>query len=519
MSKKIYITTPIYYASGKPHIGHAFSTILAHSIVGYKKMLGYETLFLGGMDEHGQKIADKAKAINKSPQTFVDEICDEFTKLWNKLGTKYDCFVRTSNSNHCQVVQKVFSQFFNAKFIYLDTWKGLYCVQCEENYTLGNAIKKDGELYCKVGHKLTEKFEESYFLKLSMFQEWLENFYVDKPKFIIPTERLTEIRNNFIKEGIEDLSITRTTFDWGIPVIENKKHVIYVWIDALMSYLTGLGFLQDDDSLYQKFWNSDDVERVHIVGKEITRFHGIYWPIMLKMLNVKMPTNLLSHGWIVTKEGKMSKSLGNVVDPIEYIDNYGRDALRYFLLRTINTESDGIFSHDLFISTYNTDLANNYGNFISRTLGMLNKYTNGIVPKFNPSVLDEKDKQIINEITNVKSLIINEINNFKINNVLAHIMNINSLANKYIEDTKPWTLKSDNQKDKLNSFLTIVANVSKTLTYLLSPVLIDGTSKALEQLNLSNCNLNFDNAFEFNTMDELKVNLSSPIYVIIKNKK
>ena len=215
----------------------------------------------------------------------------------------------------------------------------------------------------------------------------------------------------------------------------------------------------------------------------------------------------------------MSKSLGNVVDPIEYIDNYGRDALRYFLLRTINTESDGIFSHDLFISTYNTDLANNYGNFISRTLGMLNKYTNGIVPKFNPSVLDEKDKQIINEITNVKSLIINEINNFKINNVLAHIMNINSLANKYIEDTKPWTLKSDNQKDKLNSFLTIVANISKTLTYLLSPVLIDGTSKALEQLNLSNCNLNFDNAFEFNTMDELKVNSSSPIYVRIENKK
>lgn len=518
MFKKVYITTPIYYASGKPHIGHCFSTILADVYAEYNRLLNKECFMLTGMDEHGQKIADKASANNMSPKDFVDSICKEFTNLWSLLNINYQGFIRTTNPNHEKAIQIVFEELLKHDNAYLSQWKGLYCVQCEENYTKAAAVEKDGKLYCSVGHELVYKTEESYFLKLSKYQKWLEQYYVDHKDFISPQMRLNEINTNFIKPGVEDLSITRTTFDWGVKTLTNPQHIIYVWIDALMSYVTGLGYLSNDETNYLKFWKDEECEVVHVIGKEITRFHGIYWPILLHCLNLRQPSRIVSHGWIITKEGKMSKSLGNVIDPIEYINNYGSDALRYYLLKAITIDHDGIFNKDLFIETFNSDLANNYGNFISRTIGMINKYANGCVPNFELS-LTSSEQEIIKKISSIINSLELLIHDFNFQAIINHVMDLLNLGNKYIEETKPWNLIKENKNQEVNKFLNVVFLISLISTYLLSPILKNGTAKAFNQLNIDIKSLNINNLIDINKYKCHKIGTSKPIYMRIVNNK
>ncbi|MCF0227557.1 MAG: methionine--tRNA ligase, partial [Malacoplasma sp.] len=426
---------------------------------------------------------------------------------------------RTSSQEHVEVIQKVFEKLFETGNVYLGKWTGLYCVQCEENYSPKDVIEKDGKLYCKVGHEITKKEEETYFLKLTKFQKWIEEFYKDRPNFIYPQERVKELLNNFIKPGIEDLSITRTTFSWGAPTLSNPKHILYVWIDALMSYLSGLGYLKADDHLFQEFWQNNDVERVHIIGKEITRFHGIYWPIMLHCLNLNQPSRLVSHGWIVTKEGKMSKSLGNVVDPFKIVEERGADFLRYFLLKTIKIENDGIYSEDLTIELFNNDLANNYGNFISRSLGMINKYAMGIIPNGKDIHTNINAQNLINEASKLINDMPELVHNFDFVTLLTRIMNLCSNGNKYIEETKPWELVKQNRSDEVNNFLNVVANIAKILTFLLSPVLKLGTKQACEQYNIDLSKLNLETLLDFSQLADHKVNTSKPIFLRITDKK
>ena len=517
-SKKIYVTTPIYYASGNPHIGHAYTTIIADAFASYNRMFGNDVILLSGMDEHGQKIAEKAAAAKMEVQDFVDSIADKFLDLWKLLDIKFDRFVRTSSREHCEVIQKVFEKLYETGNVYLGEWKGLYCVQCEENYAPKDVVKKEGKLYCKVGHVLTEKSEETYFLKLSAFQTWLEDFYKKNPNFIFPKERIKELINNFIKPGLEDLSITRTSFDWGAPTLSNPKHIIYVWIDALMSYLSGLGYLKKDDKLFKEFWQNKDAERVHIIGKEITRFHGIYWPVMLHCLKLNQPSRLLSHGWIVTKEGKMSKSLGNVIDPVKVIKQHGADFLRYFLLKTIKIENDGIYSDDLTVELFNNDLANNYGNFISRSLGMINKYAMGIIPKGDEVHPGVAAQNLINEVASLISDLPQLVHDFDFVTLLTRTMTICSNGNKYIEDTKPWELYKQNLTGDLNNFLNIVANIAKVLTFVLSPILKNGTKEACAQYNFDLSKMSLKSLLDFSQLAQHKVNLSKPIYQRIVKK-
>lgn len=510
---KYYITTPIYYASGNPHIGHAFTTILADTFASYKRKLNNDVIFLTGMDEHGQKIADKASSVKMQPQEYVDSICLKFKSLWTKLNINYDFFIRTTNPSHCSVIKDVFSNLFKNDDVYLDKWDGLYCPQCEENYNKTSAIEKDGELYCKVGHKLVKKSEESYFLKLSKYQKWLEEFFENNPKLVSPSNRLKELINNFVKPGIEDLSITRTSINWGVPTNENSKHVIYVWIDALMSYLTGIGYGLKDDKIYQQFWSNKNSCRIHVIGKEITRFHCIYWPIMLKSLGLELPTKIVSHGWIVTKEGKMSKSLGNVVDPNEYIEKYGADALRYYLLKNVPIDNDGIYSHDLFIETFNADLANNFGNYISRTLGMINKYANGVIPQCNKNIFNKLDNKIINLTNDLIDSVDNYVNDFKFNDLIEKILNLCSAANKYIESNKPWTFKVDS--DEMKVFLNVVSYVARTLIFILSPILKNGMKIAQSLYNFSDAEIDFNELKNIDSLSNHKVNTAKPIYLRI----
>ncbi|MDE5545533.1 MAG: methionine--tRNA ligase, partial [Malacoplasma sp.] len=482
--KKIYITTPIYYSSGNPHIGHAFTTILGDVLSKYKRKIGYDVYFLTGMDEHGQKIEEKAKEAKLTPKELVDNYAKVFKDLWNLLGIDYSFFIRTTDSYHVKAVQDIFSSLYKKGFIYLGTWKGLYCVSCEENYTKNQAVKKENDenLYCAVGHNLTLREEESYFLKIKQFKKYLSSFLHD-PNLIYPVSRVNELFNSFLNnEDFDDLSISRSNFKWGIPIKENSKHVIYVWLDALSSYLTGLGYLQKNDKNFLNYWESQDCEIIQLMAKEITRFHCIYWPIMLEMLGLRKPTHYISHGWIITEKGKMSKSLGNVLDPIYFVNKYGRDAFRYYLVKEISIKEDSIFSEELFVSVFNKDLANTIGNLINRTIGMVNKYVGGVVPKYeNPSV--KENVIFLNKILDFDKKIIEVIEKNNIQKIVKVIQDFMIECNQFIEFTKPWNLKKENKIDELNSFLTLVVNSVKRIIYYLEPILIDGTKIAWSQFN------------------------------------
>ena len=509
MNKTFYVTTPIYYPSGKLHIGHVYTTTLAYTLANFKKLDGYDVKFLTGADEHGQKIELKAKENNISPKEYVDKVSDSFKDLWNKLEIYPDYFSRTTNKNHEEAVKKQFTKLLNQGIIYKGKYTGLYSVQDEEFLTETQAEKKDGEWFHPVsGHKLEIVNEESYFLKISEFEDWIRDF-LQNSDIVIPKKIINELINNFINKGLQDLSVTRTSFSWGIPISEEKTHVIYVWLDALNNYITALGYNSKDESDFNKYWVNGD-EIVHIVGKEITRFHCIYWPIILKANEIRRPTKILSHGWIVTPEGKMSKSKGNVIDPNELIDEFGAEVLKYFFACHTNIHEDSTFDKEILKNAYNADLANNYGNLVSRTLAMTKQ--NFDTPlKYKESIL-EVDKKIEQDIINALNLYKEKFNNYEINKALQAAINLSKKLNKYIDVTMPWTLKDD--KKRLEQLLLRLLNGIYAITTMLSVVMPKKTEEVADLIGLKEFSL--QKAKDFNKFDQVAIKESKVIFSRIK---
>ena len=435
--EKFYITTPIYYPSANFHIGHCYTTIIADAIARYKRLTGYDVFYLTGTDEHGLKIQKKAIDAGITPQEYVDKIVVNSKDLWKSLNISYDKFIRTTDKEHVECVQKIFEKLYNQGDIYKGEYKGLYCTPCESFWTETQLV--DGK--CPdCGREVNEVSEEAYFFKLSKYQDRLVKFYEEHPTFIEPESRKNEMLNNFIKPGLEDLCVSRTTFDWGIPVTFDPKHVVYVWIDALANYISALGYLSEDDSLFKKYWPAN----LHIVGKEIVRFHTIIWPIMLMALDLPLPDKVFGHGWLVINGGKISKSLGNYKDPREYIDAYGVDAVRYFVLREVPFGSDGNFSEEALINRTNGDLANILGNLVNRTIGMANKYFDGVVT--NTKINEEVDNKLIEETIGLKDVVENYMNGLEVSKAIASIFDVLRDCNKYIDETMPWVLAKDESK-------------------------------------------------------------------------
>ncbi len=490
MKEKYYITTPIYYPSANFHIGHCYTTIIADSIARYQRLKEKDVFFLTGTDEHGQKIENKAKEKGVTPKEYVDEIVENAKNLWKSLGISYDKFIRTTDEYHEKAVQKIFDKLYEQGDIYLDKYKGLYCTPCESFWTETQLV--DGK--CPdCGREVSLVEEESYFFRLSKYQKRIEELYKTNPEFIKPESRKNEMINNFLKPGLEDLCVSRTTFSWGIPVSFNPKHVIYVWIDALTNYITALGYLSDDDSLFKKYWPAD----LHLVGKEIVRFHAIIWPALLMALDLPLPKQVFGHGWLKIDGGKISKSLGNYKDPREYIDKYGVDAVRYYALREVSFGSDGNFSEEALIARTNADLANTLGNLLNRTIAMTNKYFDGVIS--NPKINEEIDTELINKASNLKLVVDKNMEKLYINDALEEIFNFLRECNKYIDDTTPWVLAKEEKLERLQTVLYNLLESIRISSVLLTPFMPTTTEKIFKQLNT---NLNtYDTLNEFGALE------------------
>lgn len=473
-----YITTPIYYPSDKLHIGHAYTTVAGDAMARYKRQRGFDVRYLTGTDEHGQKIQRKAAEKGVTPQQFVDEIVSGIQELWKKLDISYDDFIRTTENRHKEVVAKIFDRLVKQGDIYMDEYEGSYCTPCESFFTEHQLVNGN----CPdCGRPVETVKEESYFFKMSKYVDRLLKFYEENPTFIQPVSRKNEMINNFIKPGLEDLAVSRTTFDWGIRVPGNPKHVIYVWIDALTNYITALGYGTDEDGNFQKYWPAD----VHLVGKEIVRFHTIYWPIMLMALDLPLPKKVFAHGWLLMKDGKMSKSKGNVIDPVTLIDRYGLDALRYYLLREVPFGSDGVFTPEGFVDRINFDLANDFGNLLNRTVAMINKYFDGNIPAYNGNItefdasLQEMAKETVQKVEEA-------MEELQFSVALTAIWQFISRTNKYIDETMPWQLaKEETKQAELAAVMVHLAESLRYASILLQPFLTQAPKKVWEQLGMT----------------------------------
>ncbi|VEF50012.1 methionyl-tRNA synthetase [Bacillus freudenreichii] len=475
--KTFYLTTPIYYPSGNLHIGHAYTTVAGDAMARYKRMRGFDVMYLTGTDEHGQKIQKQAAKDNVSPKEYVDHIVSGIKELWKKLDISYDDFIRTTEDRHKVIVQKIFKQLLDQGDIYLDEYEGYYCTPCESFFT-ERQLEEGNCPDCGRSVELVK--EESYFFKMSKYVDRLLQYYEDNPDFIQPESRKNEMINNFIKPGLEDLAVSRTTFDWGIKVPGDPKHVIYVWIDALTNYITALGYGTDDDSKYLKYWPAD----VHIVGKEIVRFHTIYWPIMLMALDLPLPKKVFAHGWLLMKDGKMSKSKGNVVDPVMLIDRYGLDAVRYYLLREVPFGSDGVFTPEGFVERINYDLANDLGNLLNRTVAMINKYFDGDIPSYE-GLVTPFDKDLLEMNTQTVRDYEEAMENMEFSVALSSVWQLISRTNKYIDETEPWVLAKDEaRRNELGSVMVHLAESLRRAAILLQPFLTQTPKKVFEQLNI-----------------------------------
>ena len=475
MNKKFYITTPIYYPSANFHIGHCYTTIAADAIARFKRLLGYDVFFQTGTDEHGAKIAQKAAETGVTPKEYVDKIIENAKDLWQSLDISYDYFIRTTDESHKKSVQAIFKQLYNQGDIYKGKYKGLYCVPCESFWTETQLI--DGK--CPdCGREVKEVTEEAYFFKLSKYQDKLLDLYEKNSNFILPISRKNELVNNFIKPGLEDLCVSRTSVKWGIPVDFDPKHVIYVWIDALSNYITSLGYPNKDSELFKKYWPAD----IHLVGKEITRFHAIIWPALLMALGIDTPKQVFGHGWLVINGGKISKSLGNYKDPREYISSYGIDAVRYFVLREVPFGADGTFSEEALINRTNADLVNNLGNLVNRTVSMAHKYFNGKIE--NKKISENYDNELKEVVNNLDKVLIEKMDGLKINEALDELFEIFRKCNKYIDESTPWVLvKEEDKKDRLETVLYNLLESIRVATVYLQAYLPDTASKIFKTLN------------------------------------
>ncbi|RTR26396.1 methionine--tRNA ligase [Robertmurraya yapensis] len=505
-SKTFYLTTPIYYPSGNLHIGHAYTTVAGDAMARYKRMCGFDVMYLTGTDEHGQKIQKKAEEKGVTPQAYVDEIVAGIQDLWKKLDISYDDFIRTTEVRHKEVVEKIFAQLLEQGDIYLDEYEGWYCTPCESFFTERQLT--DGN--CPDCGRPVEKVkEESYFFKVSKYADRLLQYYEENPEFIQPESRKNEMINNFIKPGLEDLAVSRTTFDWGIKVPGNPKHVIYVWIDALSNYITALGYGTDNDSKYQKFWPAD----VHLVGKEIVRFHTIYWPIMLMALDLPLPKKVFAHGWLLMKDGKMSKSKGNVVDPVTLIDRYGLDALRYYLLREVPFGSDGVFTPEGFVERINFDLANDLGNLLNRTVAMIDRYFDGVIPAYKDSntEFDQQLRQVSEETVQKYE---ESMEKMEFSVALTTVWQLVSRTNKYIDETQPWVLAKEEKFEELGSVMAHLVESLRRTAILLQPFLTRTPGEIFNQLSVNSPELtSWESLAQFGAIGEgVKVAKGNPIF-------
>lgn len=490
--KPFYITTPIYYPSGNPHIGHCYTTVACDSIARYRRMQGYDVMFLTGTDEHGLKIEQKAAEKGVTPKEYVDEIVKTFKKLWSYMNISYDRYIRTTDDYHIETVQKIFKALYDKGYIYKGEYKGKYCTPCESFWT-ESQLDENG--CCPECHReVTEAKEEAYFFKMSPFAERIEKLLTETD-YLQPKTRATELVNNFIKPGLEDLCVSRTSFKWGIPVTFDDKHVIYVWIDALSNYISALGFWNEQYNDFDKFWPAD----VHMVAKDIMRFHAIIWPAMLMALDLPLPKHLAVHGWITFNGQKMSKSLGNVVDPFILGERYGADAIRYHILREMALGADSSFSNEIMINRINSDLANGLGNLVSRTVAMADKYFGGTLPADREA--GDFDAELIAEAEGLRAKVDEFMDKTQINNALAEIFKVVSRANKYIDETAPWVLgKDESKKARLATVLYNLLETIRIVSTLLSNFMPTTMPKVWEQIGAAESDITYENAGKFGVL-------------------
>ena len=480
MCRKCYVTTPIYYASGTPQLGNSYSTVACDVFARFNRLMNRDTFYLTGMDEHGQKIEEVAAKAKMDPQAFTDKIAEGTKNIWKELNISYDYFIRTTDKNHVEAVQMIFEKLLANGDIYLGSYTGNYCVSCETFFTKSQLAEGDTCPDCGKPTKLVS--EESYFLNLKKYSDRLLKFIDENPKFIIPETRKNEVVS-FIESGLEDLCVSRTTFKWGVPVLSNPKHVVYVWIDALANYITALGYGSEDESNYKKYWLENN-NIYHVIGKDILRFHAIYWPILLMALDIPVNYQLVVHGWILNRDGKMSKSRGNAVYPEDLYSRYGSDSVRYYLAKEMPLGNDGLFSYDRFMERYNTDLANDLGNLVSRTVSMIEKYFDGVIPSSYKNT--EFDKSLEECANKAISETISEFDKFELQNAMNATWELINRANKYVDETAPWTLAKDPaNKELLASVMYHLAESIRVAAHLVAPYLVETAPKILEQLGIN----------------------------------